>query len=69
MKMQKFLKWCDENPDCTRDEWIKTFRKMGWTESSKFCSWHCHNKDHRESKRFKLVLNTPSLTHGESTEW
>ena len=69
MKMEKFFKWCEENPDCTRDEWVKTFKKMGWTESSKFCSWHCHNLDHRESKRFKLVLNTPSLTHGESTEW
>ena len=69
MKMEKFFKWCEENPDCTRDEWVKTFKKMGWTESSKFCSWHCHNLDHRESKRFKLVLNTPSVTHGESTEW
>ena len=69
MKMQKFLDWCDENPHCTRKEWIKTFRKLGWTESSKFCSWHCHNSDHPVSKQFTLILNTPSLTHGESTEW
>jgi len=69
MKLQKFLDWSDNNPDCTRAQWTKQFKKLGWTEGAKFTSWHCHNTDHPTSKKFALILNTPSITHGQCTEW
>ena len=69
MKMQKFLDWCDANPNCTRDEWVKKFKKLGWTESAKFCTWHHNNQGHPTSKRFAFVLDTPVTTHPERPEW
>ena len=69
MKMQKFLNWCEANPQCTRQEWIKQFKKLGWTEGAKFTSWHCHNSEHPTSKQFARILNTPIITHGNRTEW
>ena len=67
MKLQKFLDWCDANPKSSRKEWVKHFKKLGWTESAKFCTWHCHNSEHPTSKRFAHILDTPSITHPE--EW
>ena len=69
MKLQKFLDWADNNPNCSRDEWVKAFKKLGWTESSKFCTWHHNNQGHPTSKKFAHILNTPSITHGQCTEW
>ena len=69
MKMQKFLDWCDANPQCTRQEWVTQFKKMGWTEGAKFTKWHCHNLEHPTSKQFARILSTPSITHGNRTEW
>jgi len=65
MKMQKFLDWCADNPQSSRDEWVAQFKKMGWTEGAKFSAWHCHNRDHPAAKKFVFILNTPKTTHPE----
>ena len=63
MKMQKFLDWCDANPQSSRDEWVKKFKKLGWTESAKFSTWSFQNQKHPTAKKFAFILNTPSTTH------
>ena len=68
MKMQKFLDWCDANPKSSRKEWVKHFKKLGWTEGSKFASWTCHNQEHPTAKKFAFIMDTPSTTHPECWE-
>ena len=63
MKLQKFLNWCDDNPQSSRQLWVLNFKKLGWTESAKFCNWHHNNREHPTSKRFAHILNTPLTTH------
>ena len=63
MKLQKFLNWCDDNPQSSRQEWVLNFKKLGWTEGAKFSAWWFENQDHPTSKRFAHILNTPLTTH------
>ena len=68
MKMQKFLDWCNSNPESSRQEFVKNFKKLGWTESAKFTSWACHNQEDPTSKKFMFILATPRLTHSDCWE-
>jgi hypothetical protein len=68
MKMEKFQDWCDANPQSSRQEWVKNFKKMGWTEGAKFSTWWFNNQDHPNAKKFSFVLNTPVTTHPECWE-
>jgi len=63
MKMQKFLDWCNSNPESSRHEFVKNFKKLGWTEGAKFTSWACQNETEPTSKKFMFILRTPRITH------
>tara|TARA_R100001086_G_scaffold20769_1_gene10034 strand:+ start:372 stop:593 length:222 start_codon:yes stop_codon:yes gene_type:complete len=63
MKMKKFIDWFNTNPESSRQEFVKNFMKLGWTESAKFTSWACENEKEPASKKFMLILRTPRLTH------
>jgi len=68
MKMQKFIDWFNANQESSRQEFVKNFKKLGWTEGARFTSWACHNRDEPVSKRFMFVLSTPSITHPKCWE-
>jgi len=36
MKMQKFIDWFNTNQKSSRQEFVKNFKKLGWTEGAKF---------------------------------
>ena len=68
MRMQKFLDWSLDNPQTSRQEWVKKFEKMGWNERAKFSTWFCNNQDHPTAKTFSTILNSPATIHPEMWE-
>ena len=68
MKMQKFIDWFNTNQKSSRQEFVKNFKKLGWTEGAKFTAWACHNQEEPVSERFMFILATPSITHPDSWE-
>lgn len=59
-QLQRFLDWCNANPQSTSQEWVKNFKRMGWTAMSDFGFWTGKNEDHQASKKFGFVLDNPS---------
>ena len=68
MKMQKFVDWFNTNQECSRQEFVKNFKKLGFSECAKFTSWACRNQEEPSSKMLMAVLATPATTHPEHWE-